>query len=317
MRIFCLTNLGGILLLDPRLKNNNFRWPHSPIPGHRSTYPDPADPKGHIEAIPNYPYLQGYRDFTSWPENCSHALSPENVRGPERSSLLDDIVYYWTVAATREEIFSAINSPYQSSMFLRKIVASTWLNSMEYFNAILSEAETRLWDIEGMVAPDLSDDEKDTYMAIFTVALNEVNSLRRRLAWYLNEMRLNLEALNLAPGSPVPKEKKHDEDFLALYERLQTHQSWAEKLLDVINTSVNLMETEKSMANSKSLSRLTILGFVFVPVSFMASFFSMGGDFAVGESRFWVYFVVTVPLTLAILGLAFRKHLVEKMKKWI
>ena len=43
--------------------------------------------------------------------------------------------------------------------------------------------------------------------------------------------------------------------------------------------------------------------FVFVPVRFVCGFFSMNGDFAVGESKLWVYFVVVVPLTLIILGL--------------
>jgi Mg2+ and Co2+ transporter CorA len=77
--------------------------------------------------------------------------------------------------------------------------------------------------------------------------------------------------------------------------------------MNVLTTHVNLMETEKSIADSKSLSRLTVLGFIFVPVSFVATLFSMGGDFAVGQSRFWIYFAVTVPLTVVILLMTFGK----------
>ena len=80
-------------------------------------------------------------------------------------------------------------------------------------------------------------------------------------------------------------------NFLAIYNKLLAYQRWSETLLSVITTHVNLMETEKSIADSKSPSLLTILSFVFVPVSFVYSFFSMGGDFAVGQNKFWIYFV--------------------------
>lgn len=77
------------------------------------------------------------------------------------------------------------------------------------------------------------------------------------------------------------------------------------------------METEKSITDSKSLSRLTILGFVFVPVSFVCSFFSMGGDFAVGENKFWVFWVVVLPLTLVIVVAAFWKWWWRRLRKLV
>jgi len=126
-----------------------------------------------------------------------------------------------------------------------------------------------LWSIKRMISPHLADEKKDQYMRESTTALNEVNTLRRRLGWYIEEMRLNLEILCIDPShSSFPSKDKSKfpraQNFLSLFNPLATYQSWAEKLLGVITTHVTLMETEKSITDLKSLSRLTILGFVFV-----------------------------------------------------
>jgi Mg2+ and Co2+ transporter CorA len=228
------------------------------------------------------------------------------IRGPHHISLLDDIAFYWVEVATKDEICSAITNPYNSTLFLRNIIASTWMNTNEYIQATLSELETKLWEIEQMISPELSDAEKDLYLRDFTIALNEVNTMRRRLNWFLAEMKVNCEGLGTSPD-PLPDGSKQNGDFLAIYNRLVTFQNWAEKLMNVITTLVNLMETEKSLADSKSLARLTVLGFFFIPLSFIATIFSMGGDFLVGQSKFWVYFAVSVPLTLLVFVVAFGR----------
>jgi Mg2+ and Co2+ transporter CorA len=191
------------------------------------------------------------------------------------------------------------------------------MNTLDHLHAIHSELETMLWEIERMIAPYLSDADKERYMRRFTGALNEVNTLRRRTGWYVMEMENNLYALGIDPSSSAsPKALDHEKNFLALYRKLVNYQSWAEKLMGVILSHVNLMETEKSISDSKSLSRLTVLGFFFVPISFVATFFSMGGDFGVGERRFWIFWAVAVPLMLVSLAVRFGKWWVLKWKEW-
>jgi hypothetical protein len=257
-----------------------------------------------VRHVPSYSYQGGYRDFATWPTSLDLVLP--NIRGPHRVSLLDDISYYWTEVATSAEISSALNNSYNSTLFLRNIIASTWMNTNEYIQAILSELETKLWEIERMISPELSHAEKDSYMGDFTIALNEVNTMRRRLNWFINEMKVNCEALGTSTD-PLPDRSKQSGDFVAIYDRLVSYQNWAERLMNVITTSVNLMEMEKTIADSKSLARLTVLGFFFIPLSFIATIFSMGGEFLVGQSKFWIYFAVSVPLTLLVFAVAFGK----------
>lgn len=254
----------------------------------------------------NSAYQGGYRDFAPWPDKASFPLSETVIRGPLRVSLAQDIAYYWGHIASGQQIRSALNNPYESTIFLRRIIASIWNSTSEHQHAVMSQLETKLWAMQRMIDPDLTDAKKKEYLGDFTAVLNNINTIKRRTNWYSNEMKINLEILGVNPENfPRPSHHREDQDFVAIHNKLLTQQTWAEKLLDIISTHLTLMETEKSMSDSKSLSRLTILGFFFVPVSFVCSFFSMNGRFAVGEDRFWIYFAVTVPLTIAILVMAF------------
>ena len=46
-----------------------------------------------------------------------------------------------------------------------------------------------------MIKPLLRDPKKEMYIGRFTRALNEVNTLRRGLGWYVTEMEQNMWAL--------------------------------------------------------------------------------------------------------------------------
>lgn len=280
----------GILLLDPPISGDDFKFAG----------------KDTSVSFKNRPFQAGYRNFSAWPDKSAFPLSTEEIRGPQRASLLDDICFYWTTSASPSQIDRAIKSPYESSLFLRNIVAATWMKTLEHLRATLSALEMKLWAIEHIVSPTITEVEKARYLSDFMPTLNELNTMRRRGNWYITEMKINLEGLGISPDFPPlassqqTGERNHDYDFLAIYAQLQTYQAWTEKYMEVISAQITTMETRKSLADSKSLSRLTVLGFIFLPLSFTATFFSMGGEFAVGQNKFWVYFAVAVPMSLLV-----------------
>ncbi|KAK2603306.1 hypothetical protein N8I77_009771 [Diaporthe amygdali] len=53
---------------------------------------------------------------------------------------------------------------------------------------------------------------------------------------------------------------------------------------------------------ARSAAQLTKIATVIVPCTFVASIFSMGGDFAAGEKLFGIYWIVSIPVTLALLA---------------
>jgi hypothetical protein len=64
---------------------------------------------------------------------------------------------------------------------------------------------------------------------------------------------------------------------------------------------VTIREAHASNGSAQSLSRITVLTMLFIPLSTVASIFSMGGDFLPGETKAWMFWVVAVPV-LAVLA---------------
>lgn len=254
-------------------------------------------------------YQGGYRDFTPWPERSLFSQSKPIVEGPRRISLAEDIAYYWVHVASSKQLSLALQSPYESTIFLRRIIIAMLKSTLRRYYSDLSQQETKLWVMQRMIDPNLTDTEKNQYLGDFIGVMNEINKIRRRMNWFSHEMTTNLESLDLIAEHPyrIPNHRAEDRDFIIIHDKFLSYRKWSEKLLDITSAHLALMETEKSISDSKALSRLTILGSFFIPVSFVCSFFSMNGDFAVGETKFWVYFVVTLPLVVAILVIVFGR----------
>ncbi|KAH7398590.1 hypothetical protein BKA66DRAFT_437634 [Pyrenochaeta sp. MPI-SDFR-AT-0127] len=64
---------------------------------------------------------------------------------------------------------------------------------------------------------------------------------------------------------------------------------------------VTIQEAHVSNSTAQSLSRITVLTMLFIPLSTVASIFSMGGDFLPGQNRSWIFWAVALPI-LAILS---------------
>jgi hypothetical protein len=74
---------------------------------------------------------------------------------------------------------------------------------------------------------------------------------------------------------------------------------------------ISIQEARISNGNAKSLSKITVLTMLFIPLSTVASIFSMGGDFLPGNARAWVYWVVSIPVLMMLAYLYWRQELVE------
>lgn len=288
----------ALLLLDPPIVDNRL-----------ICYYNNHSDKSFQQIEQNRPYQGGYRDFTPWPEKYTSSLSKLIAEGPRRVSLAEDIAYYWLRVSSSKEVTAALQSPYESTIFLRRIIISMLNSTLRRYYFDLSQHETKFWVMQRMIDPNLTDTEKNQYLGDFIGVINEINKIRRRMNWFSHEMTTNLEVLDLVTDHPygIPSHRAEDRDLIIIRDKFLRYRKWAEKLLDITSAHLALMETEKSISDSKALSRLTILGSLFVPVSFVCSFFSMNGDFAVGETKFWVYFVVTLPLVVAILVIVFGR----------
>ena len=68
---------------------------------------------------------------------------------------------------------------------------------------------------------------------------------------------------------------------------------------------LNIRETtskQEAEDAQQSLNRLAYLGGIFLPFSIVAAIFSMGQDFAAGMRLFYVYWVISLPLSLGVIA---------------
>lgn len=74
---------------------------------------------------------------------------------------------------------------------------------------------------------------------------------------------------------------------------------------------VTIQEARVASGNAQSLSRITVLTMLFIPLSTVASIFSMGGEFLPGQPRSWVFWTVAIPLLMVLSYLYWRQVIVR------
>lgn len=85
-------------------------------------------------------------------------------------------------------------------------------------------------------------------------------------------------------------------DLDQLSRQIEQYGQSLERIIPVVTSMVQLLDSRQSIAESVNVKRLTYVALVFVPLSWVATLFSMPGDFAPGQSKFWLYFAVSLPL---------------------
>ena len=74
---------------------------------------------------------------------------------------------------------------------------------------------------------------------------------------------------------------------------------------------ITINEALISNGNAQNLSRITVLTMLFIPLSTVASIFSMSGDFLPGSPRSWVFWAVSIPVLTILAYLYWRQELLE------
>jgi CorA-like Mg2+ transporter protein len=86
------------------------------------------------------------------------------------------------------------------------------------------------------------------------------------------------------------------EAWRSLQQAVQKLKARVDNILQAYMQAVSVRESIISNKQAQQVGYLTSLATVFIPISFVAAIFSMGGDFAAGASHFWVYWSIAVPV---------------------
>lgn len=208
--------------------------------------------------------------------------------------MLDQLVYHWMNG--KPTIFDPSRPTLQAlSYYPLKIVAAEWVNYIAVMSFALKRNE----------ASDISSDLQ-TDLDKLSSSMRELQSWRRRVLTTMEKIRQVIRYLNLPESSGNCSEDwaalRMDYDFIST--SIQEHSNRLESMIPVVTSFIQLIESRRALWETANVTRLTILALVFIPLSYVATVFSIAEKFGPGGPKFWVYFAVAVPITLLVLLLA-------------
>ncbi|KAF2745694.1 hypothetical protein M011DRAFT_405978 [Sporormia fimetaria CBS 119925] len=106
------------------------------------------------------------------------------------------------------------------------------------------------------------------------------------------------------PGNLQPLMEDVMEDFRRVQGLLNLLQERVDRLTAVVASEISTEDSRRGLQENHNLSRLTWLATTFVPLSFVASFFSMTDDISASKFTFGWFFVVAVPLAVVTMVIA-------------
>jgi hypothetical protein len=78
---------------------------------------------------------------------------------------------------------------------------------------------------------------------------------------------------------------------------------------------ISIQEARVSNGNARSLSRITVLTMLFIPLSTVASIFSMGDEFLPGQAKAWVFWIVAIPVLMVLVYMYWYQQLIGVLKR--
>ncbi|KAK3390128.1 hypothetical protein B0H63DRAFT_519363 [Podospora didyma] len=93
-------------------------------------------------------------------------------------------------------------------------------------------------------------------------------------------------------------------DIKHVLSQLEHYNRSVEHMVTVATSMVQLLDSRRWMLEATNVSRLTFIALVFVPLSWVASMFSMSENYSPGHENFWVYLATALPVLLLVLFLS-------------
>jgi len=120
------------------------------------------------------------------------------------------------------------------------------------------------------------------------------------------DLRINMDALGVGTQNQTVEDWEADA-WRHLRDTLRSNMRRLDILWQAYTQVISVRESISSNKQSRQVEYLTSLATLFIPASLIAAIFSMGGDFAVGASHFWVYWAVSAPIVALCFILLFTR----------
>jgi Mg2+ and Co2+ transporter CorA len=201
---------------------------------------------------------------------------------------------FWTLNQARSQPNAPPPSPDLLPLAFFTIICAQWIIMYEYINTRLGQIE---WEIElGLQA---------LYAHDFDHTLKTLLTWRRRMPIYKAFIertisRLSARYKSKEDTSPFDSWDDILTNLRDILHRIDNLHCRADKIMSVSMAVTAREESKKATQESHVITRINYLLFVFVPLSFLASFFGMSAEIPARMYR--VYAAVALPISVCALG---------------
>jgi Mg2+ and Co2+ transporter CorA len=95
-------------------------------------------------------------------------------------------------------------------------------------------------------------------------------------------------------------------DFENLLYDFETLKNRAENQVNVVSGQISIEIGYLAVDEAARMRRLTIAALFFLPMSLVTGLLSMGDSFALNSTRWWIFFVAAIPLTIVVIYVGMR-----------
>ncbi|UKZ66940.1 uncharacterized protein TrAtP1_008105 [Trichoderma atroviride] len=313
-----------------------------PHPSRLLLFPasSPDDPKTIHLKTHEPPYKSQYREIVLDSTN-------DDFTQPHERSIFDAVAEAYENIPPKSD-----DDPFSATYIVRNRIRALWEQDIFWDQRVIYETVYRnVWSHQISQSSPASENFENR-IAINNQAMTEYQQLMRRQQIIRNNrhsIRAIIHNFRLSDTYYSPeKTSKHgdykneeieswkflDEKLQYAEESLKDHMMMYSTRSTMEETYEAKMQSWESMKQTKEANRqtaaanrmarssgqLTKIATIIVPCTFVASIFSMGGDFAAGESLFYVYWIISVPITVGLLTWILHEDIadvVDKSKRWM
>ena len=244
------------------------------------------------------PWQGGYNDFIKY-NTVEEAVNAET---PPRTSTFDDLCFYHTHHSKHLQLDS---SPMSATTFAQKLVASEYMLLIEYNRYLLYHIGWKL-------------SRRNTFEIFKSIWVeqtwSDLNSFHQRLQTHHQNILMLTADLELRK-STIKGWMSTNQDFAHIEDQLLSLRQKAEILLDSFTGLAGMVGNRQSLNETRSVGLLTLLGMAFVPLSLVASLFSMSDEYRPGAGDFRLYFAVSIPLVALLFAMVFLSIYWRKLRQ--
>ncbi|KAH8902478.1 hypothetical protein BR93DRAFT_886947 [Coniochaeta sp. PMI_546] len=303
----------AVLLVDPPLTRHAKCLPAMQlVPVRRNLRDESSMPKHYL-----YPEMNALREL---PEDASQWAS--TYQYPQYISMFDDTLNNFASDNGWDD--SELDNPMVVVEFPRKLVIATMLAFLRrrYLN-LLRIQKTHVKPNQTLRNNYLSSFSEGALSSWHDEFFDFIVGSCAAMRELIREMEENMVSL----GLPLKSGTAPDPEVVGVPPQWEVD-GWGavldigqlvNELTNALGTGylqyVSIQEARVSNCNAQNLSKLTVLTMLFIPLSTVASMFSMSDDFLLGGPRAWVFWVVSIPVLLLLAYLYWRQQLVEALMR--